>query len=132
VSNSNTPKVDLSWDASLRTVVIVWEGFNEAGSFRPIMERVLEMMKSKGASRMLADLRDAKVNSPEDQKWLYEDWMPRAIQAGLRSMALVVPKSTIAQLGLRRSIQRIDKNDFLTAHLEDVKGARKWLKSQPR
>jgi hypothetical protein len=132
VSKSNTPNVGLSWDASLRTVVVVWEGFNEAGSFRPIMERVLEMMKSNGASRMLADLRDAKVNSQEDQKWLYEDWMPRAIQAGLRSTAFVVPKSTIAQLGLRRSIQRVDKNDFLIAHFEDVEGAREWLKSQPR
>src|SRR5689334_22710931 len=56
----------------------------------------IEVMQEEGAIKWLSDNRDVEPHSPEDSEWVNNDWLPRAIAAGWKYWALVVPSSTIA------------------------------------
>lgn len=123
--------VTLLWDDALRSVVITWRGFNEGQEFRAPMERALEILRENKASRWLADLRDAKVNTEDDQQWLHSDLIPRAMHAGCRFTAFVVPKSTIAKLGVQRVLRQSGALESETRFFDSMGAARKWLASTP-
>lgn len=131
MKHMDQPNVTLLWDDTLRSVVITWRGFNEGQEFRAPMERALEVLRANRASRWLADLRDAKVNTAEDQQWLQSDLIPRAMQAGNRFTAFVVPKSTIAKLGVQRVLRHAGAIESETRFFDSMEAARKWLASTP-
>lgn len=131
MKHMDQPNVTLLWDDTLRSVVITWRGFNEGQEFRAPMERALEVLRANRASRWLADLRDAKVNTAEDQQWLQSDLIPRAMQAGNRFTAFVVPKSTIAKLGVQRVLRQVGAIESETRFFDSMEAARKWLASTP-
>ena len=126
------PNVTLSWDEGLRAVVIVWRGFNEGEGFRKPMERGLQILQEKKASRWLADLRESKVITPEDQAWLVNDWRPGGPAASGLYTAFVPPKSTVALMGVKRVQSKaqtvVGKN---ISYFETVEQARAWLATRP-
>lgn len=62
--------------------------------FRDYLNKGVETLKEYNATKWLSD--DLKNNSipEEDMKWSMEDWGIRAIEAGWKYWAIVVPEST--------------------------------------
>lgn len=122
-----TPYVLVRWDGDGPWVFVKWKAWANSAEYRVAQEAVIVALRENHASRNLIDSTDSKVVSEEDQQWLVQDWMPRAVAAGRRWTAIVLPKSALG----RTIAENIDKHPrsklVKVEHFQTVDEAAAWL-----
>jgi hypothetical protein len=129
----DTPNALVLWDSVTRSVVLEWRNFAYGDEYRSALNAVIRAMEENRSNKVLSDSRRMKAIPQEDQDWLLKEWVPRAGKAGLKHMAIVLPKSTLGQMTLQRLAQvgpdkRLVSNDG-TSYFESVEEAKKWFLS---
>ena len=120
----------IHWDEDTKVIWAEWKG-NPAGEvYRRGMQAGLELIQQRKARKWLADTKLFGTLPTEDMKWAYEDWLPRALAAGLRWMAFVTPKKVIAKTIMKNVTSRVDEHALSIAHFETLDEARDWLLAQ--
>ena len=123
----DTQYVLVRWDGDGPWVYVQWRGWANSAEYRAAQEAVILAIRENHASRNLIDSTDARVVSEDDQKWLIENWMPRAVAAGRQWTAIVLPRSALG----RTIAENIDKhprsNSTKVEHFETVEEAAAWL-----
>ncbi len=94
----DAPHLSVRWDSSARCVVVEWKAWTDSAAFRAAYDVILDAIRENRGSRLLIDLRKARVLADEDQKWIVEDWGPRSVQAGVRRRAIVAPERTLPRM----------------------------------
>ena len=126
----DTPQALVRWDEPTKTAFIEWRGFADGQDYRNALNTLLEVMTSRGTRKILADTRLSKVITPEDQVWVTTNWMPRAVQAGFKWSALIVPKSALGKMSIDRMVEKLGPDNVVeTKYFDDLEKARKWLRS---
>lgn len=125
----DAPYVVIDWDEQIGCSVAHWRGFAQSADYRQGLDKVLELLQAHKATKALADLRDQKPATEADQQWTNENWFPRAIAIGLNRMAVVIPKSQLANMALTKIMSNVNDQEFNTAYFDDVEEAKKWLAS---
>jgi hypothetical protein len=94
------------------------------------MEAIIDAIEAEGTSRCIADTSQFEsALSQEDQAWSVTDWAPRAEDAGLEHIAMVMPESVIAEMSVDKVVEMAD--DSLNRELfDDVDEAKSWLREQ--
>lgn len=115
------------WEPALRAVYIEWQGWADPAEFAAALEAGLGALVEHRGSRWLADCRDMKAIQQSDQEWLDRSWFPRMITAGLRRMAVVIPKSGLAMTNLEDIIRRVPGNKLDIAWFATVTEAETWI-----
>jgi hypothetical protein len=122
-----TPYILIRWDAEGPWVYVQWKAWAQSAEYRAAQEIVITALRENHASRNLIDSKDSRVVTQEDQRWLVEDWMPRAAAAGRRWTAIVLPSSPLG----RTIAENIDKHprskNTEVEHFETVADAAAWL-----
>ena len=126
------PWLTIHWDDSCQAVWLQWKSYVEGAPGGEGLNRGIELLRSKRATRWLADVRMLGPVRQVDQQWVNQDWFPRVINAGLRSMATVSPQSAIARMSMRQIMRKVNEIDIITADFDDLEQARVWLRSQPK
>ncbi len=106
-----------------------WKRYAEGQDFRSGLDAGLALVRQKGTSRWLADLRQLGPVRQDDQQWANADWFPRAIAGGVRYMALVSPRAAVARLSVKQVMSRVNDANLITAHFDDLEAARAWLRN---
>lgn len=117
--------VTVSWDEPSQAVLIQLYGYIEGETMRQPCNKALDLMISMRSSRLITDSREMKALTQEDQRWVDDDWRPRARAAGLRRNAILVPKSAVAKLTVTAIVKKFDAVQF--AYFSELDEARKWL-----
>lgn len=121
------------FDAEIGVVRCEFKGFIEGEAFRRQLDAVLKTMVAQKVNKILWDCRRMKVLTPEDQAWIESDWTPRLIKvAKAKRSAVVVPKSVLAQMSVKRVIDKTEphtRNELDTRHFDSIEAAEKWLRS---
>ena len=55
--------------------------------------------------------------------------VPRAIAAGIRSMALVSPQAALARMSVKRIMSQVKDVALVTCYFDDLEAARTWLRN---
>jgi len=122
-----TPYILIRWDAEGGWVYVQWKAYAASAEYRAAQELVITALRENHGSRNLIDSKDSRVVTEADQRWLIEDWMPRAAAAGRRWTAIVLPTSPLG----RTIAENIDKHprsvNTEVAHFETVEDAAAWL-----
>jgi SpoIIAA-like len=121
--------LQIEWDSSSKAVIMIWKKFVKGEPFKLGLNKGLELIIKQKSFRWLADLEHMQVLSQEDQTWSSEDWFPRAVEEGIRKMAIVMPRSALAKLGLRNVMDKIKDIEIETSYFTDIQSAKKWLVS---
>ncbi|WP_437670386.1 hypothetical protein [Sorangium sp. So ce131] len=127
----------IDWDEELRCVCTAWkDAYADGNEYRTALDKVLDLVTLKRASRLLGDGRRMKVISESDQEWVESSWMPRSAQAGLRRSALLLPRSALAQLSVHSILARYTlyegrSVEVINAYFDDMSKAKEWLCKQP-
>jgi len=125
----DTPYVLIRWDGEGPWVYVKWKAWANSVEYRAAQETVLLALRENHASRNLIDSTDSRVVTDEDQVWLVENWIPRAVAAGRHWTAIVLPKSALG----RTIAENIDKHprskSSKVEHFETVEDAAAWLSS---
>lgn len=122
----------LYWNSTSRAVEL--EAIRAASSveFRAGMERILQMVKERGARKVLADTSAVGKLSDDDLLWTVTDWLARLAKAGVRAFAVVPPKSLAAHLSFEKMSSKVapDASGLTTTYFKDADSAREWLAQQ--
>jgi len=124
----NRPGVAIvRWDASCKAAHIEWQGWADPAEFAAANDAIILALSQNGGSRALGDCTEMKVIKQSDQEWVNRDWMPRILAAGLRRMALVIPKSGLALMNVQEIMNRVPGTKMDVAYFGTIAEARDWL-----
>jgi len=120
----------VEYDRSCDAVVGRLSEFAEGEAFREYMETIIEAIEAEGTNKVLADTSQFEsALHQEDQAWSVQDWAPRAEDAGLDHMALVMPESVVAGMSVDSIVEMAD--DSINRELFDgIDEAKSWLRKQ--
>jgi len=124
----NEPGVaSVSWDADDKLVLVEWTGWADSAEFAALLDAEVRALREHASSRLLADCRRQKVLRPEDQEEADREWIPRALAAGLKRFAIVLPTSGLAATNLQDRLGKVPSAIFDIAYFKEVDEARAWL-----
>ena len=115
------------WDQSGKLVLVEWEGWADSAEFAALLDAEVRALTEHRGSRLLADCRRQKVLRPEDQDRADKEWLPRAIAAGLKRFAIVLPTSVLAAMNVQGRLSKVPSSTLDIAYFEGVDEARTWL-----
>lgn len=118
----------VSYDVEIPCVVMSWRGYATSAVFRAANEQVLAEIAARRAGKLLGDVTDFVLIGAEDQAWLNEDWIPRAMDAGLRTCALVQPSFYFNRVAIESVAQKLDRARLQLGFFDAREAARAWLK----
>jgi hypothetical protein len=121
----------IDYDIDVPCVSMVWKGYATSAQFREANERVLVEIKEQRASKLLGDAKDFVLIDADDQAWLARNWIPRALQAGVRKIALVMPRFYFNRVAVDTVAQRLAgefARELVSIEYFDTRDAtRTWL-----
>jgi hypothetical protein len=115
------------WDEDGQLVLVEWQGWANGTEFAELLEAEIAALRKHHCTRILADCRRQKVLNPADQDRANKEWLPRAISAGLKSFAVVVPSSVLADVNLKASLDKVPATALQVAYFATPEEARDWL-----
>ncbi len=94
---------------------------------RTCFNKGIEVMREKGAQKWLSDDRKNTASSDEENQWIFDDWLPRAVEAGWKYWALVVPDDIYGKLEMFEVVEEFDQKGIRMLMFVDVEAAITWL-----
>lgn len=121
-------ELSVEYDAEIPCVVMVWKGNATSAAFREGNNRVLDEINARRAGKLLGDVTDFVLIGAEDQAWLNEVWIPSAMHAGLRRIALVQPSFYFNRVAIDNVTQKLDPDRVQVGFFGTHEEARAWLR----
>jgi hypothetical protein len=104
--------------------------FMRAPEIREVIEKGLEVMCAENAVKWLSDDRENGPLPPEHMAWSEASWAPRAIAAGWRFWAVVLPRKVLGAMNMKRRIEKYSKFGVVVASFASPERALDWLTVQ--
>src|SRR5262249_8342635 len=124
---SDNPICSVTFDANVPCISLLWRGYATSIQFRFIYESVLRLLEKEGVSKILGDYSALPTIHSEDQSWMAQNWMPRAVAGGLRALAQKYPESHFGKVSLR-SAQSVAPAGIEMRSFDSLTEAREWLR----
>jgi len=120
---------DVYYNPELKAIESSWKGPSAEGAeLYEILDSLIEGLKMKDSSVIIADARKMQMIIPKDIQWTSEKWYPRALAAGWRYEALVVTDYTFNLVAVRKIVRTYDEKKLRTAYFKTLPGAYEWVK----
>jgi hypothetical protein len=128
-SGTESVYVSITHEKENNWIFVDWNGFLKVDMVKEGSEELLKVIESTGCPNVLVD--NSNVTGPWQQanSWYQNDWNPRAIQAGLRNMAVVVSDNVFAQLSLQGFL-KISDGIYSVQSFNTMERAKEWLASR--
>jgi hypothetical protein len=124
----NNPLCALSVDKSVPCVMVVWKRYVTSAQLRFVHEHILRLLIKHKMRAVLGDDTVLPTIHADDQRWIVEDWMPRAQAAGLKACASKRPLSYFGKLAIHR-VHSVAPDGVELRSFERIEDARGWLQS---
>jgi hypothetical protein len=99
-------------------------------TLRNALDLGVEILKKNGACKWLSDDQSHSALPKDDVEWGKSIWTPKAIQAGWRHWAIVMPKSAAGRMSYKRMIEEYKAIGMNVNVLDDAEQAMTWLEAQ--
>ncbi len=97
--------------------------------FRQVLNTGIETLRSHGASKWLSDDRGNSALPDDDTAWAQSNWFPRAVAAGWKYWALVVPEDIMARMNLAEFVQSYYDQGLRIMVFTQPAAALDWLRT---
>jgi hypothetical protein len=125
---NDNPICAVSLDETVPCIKVIWKQYATSTQLRFVHESIVHMLERHGINKVLGDDTALPTIHSEDQVWIAENWMPRAVSAGLRAAASKSPASYFCQISIE-TIQSVAPPELALRSFDDMSAARQWLKS---
>jgi hypothetical protein len=116
------------FNPKLNCVHTVWKGDYSGGQgFHTILNEIVALLEKKKIGLIVADARKMKLISTADQKWIVDDWYPRALKAGFYCQALIVSEATLNEMTIKQIVDVYDENQVRTKYFKSYDDAEAWI-----
>jgi hypothetical protein len=124
------PWLWIGWDRQHKCVHAEFKSFANSSEFRAGTTQILDLIRARKATALISDNRRLEGVTDLDQLWLRDSWMPMAVAAGVKRIAVVVASRGLGRVATEAVIGKFGKTAFETRMFESPPDALKWL-SQP-
>jgi len=105
-----------------------WEGYCPTKKFRAACTAIITALKETRTGKVLIDATRAKSASPEDQKWVMEEWAPLAIEAGYKKLVYILPADIFGEFSSKNVLkQTTARGDIETLTVNTIEDALEWI-----
>lgn len=118
----------VKWVEVEKLVLVRWEGWANSTEFGELLDAEVRALKEHGGTCLLADCRLQRVLSTDDQQRANREWVPRAVQAGLKRFAVVLPVSDMAAGHIQERLNEVPGSAFEVAYFTTVEDAKEWVR----
>jgi hypothetical protein len=119
---------EIFYNKELKAVVMRWEGYANSQQFREGTELMLKTLTENQADKVLADIEDMVLIGTQDQKWLDNEFLPRAIEMGFKALAIVRPKAYFNKVAVESVSYKVDEEKLKISFFDGLGKAKEWLK----
>ena len=106
--------------------------FIPAAAFEELLTAGLDYIERQKATKWLSDNRGNPIVTQETAEWARTVWAPRAIGAGFKYWAAVMPSELLGRMQMRTFIDEYAKLGVTVHPFEDVDKALRWLETVDR
>lgn len=122
------PICSVTCDERFSCTFVVWKQYATQTQLRFIHESILLLMKKHRINKILGDDTALPMIYGEDQNWIIEDWMPRALAAGLKAVANKKPTAHWGNVAVSGVQSRLP-GSLTWRSFNDLDEARSWLQN---
>lgn len=116
----------IDWDPEHSCVYAEWKAFANSSEFRASTTRILDAIRARSADSFVSDNRKLEGIADQDQLWLRDTWVPMAVAAGVKRIAVVVPHHGLGKIASEEILGRIEMKAFSTRTFTTVSEATEW------
>lgn len=120
------PWLSIRWDGPHRCVYAEWKGFANSVEFRASTTAIIDAIRKQNAAALVSDNRRLEGVTDQDQLWLRDTWMPLAVAAGVKRIAVVLPRHGLGKVASEDIISRFGNTVFVTRTFSDPSEATEW------
>jgi len=113
------------YDKSHHILVGIWKTPVLSNEYRDSMKVMLQAMQQFGCGSLIYDTTHTTVLPEEDIAWTTEHWKPRALEAGMKKMAILAPEDVFTHMAIDEMMQR--SADVNSAYFSSMAAAREWI-----
>jgi hypothetical protein len=92
--------------------------------------RILDAIRERNAPSLISDNRRLEGATDQDQLWIRDSWVPEAVAAGIKRIAVVVPHHGLGKIASNEIISLMGTTVFATRTFSTVSEATEWA-SEP-
>lgn len=125
-----TDTYHIYFDQDLNSVVMEWDGYATSTEFKEGTELMLTTLIKHNTFKVLADFKDMILIGSEDQQWLIEQFLPRAIAFGFKAIAIIKPDFYFNKVAVESVSYKVDKNKLEIVFFDNTELAKECLKTK--
>jgi hypothetical protein len=110
-------------------VTMQWNGYANSGQFREGTELMLNELIHHKVTKVLGDVKEMVLINSDDQQWLVDYFIPRAIAYGFRTIAMVRPVHYFNKVAIESVAYKVNQDQLTIQFFNDVDSAKAWLNS---
>jgi hypothetical protein len=122
--------LSIRWDRQHHCVHAEFKTFANSGDFRAGTTQILDAIRARKATALISDNRRLEGVANLDQLWLRDTWLPLAVAAGVKRIAVVVAPRGLGKVATEAIISKFGKTAFETRTFDSLPDAEKWV-SEP-
>lgn len=109
-------------------IMIKWNGLPPSEEFKRGCNTVLDLMEKHKIIKVITDNTEAKVFSMEDQRWLNQEWLPKAQKLGYKYSAVLLKENDpFIKFALKNIMAKRDPSIFQAKFFHFYQDATEWL-----
>jgi hypothetical protein len=127
--NATMEIYNIYFDKDLNAVIMEWQGYANSSQFREGTELMLNTLIKHNCSKVLADISDMTLIGMDDQEWLNNNFLPRAVEFGFKAIAILKPKSYFNQVAVESVSYKNNTEKLSIKFFDNKEDAKQWLKT---
>lgn len=121
------PWLSIVWDRDYRCVYAKFKAFANSEEFRAGTMKISEAIRDRHAASMIIDNRKFEGVVDEDQRWLIDTWVPAAVAAGLKRIAVVMAHHGLGKITSEAVMSQIGNTTFVMRTFDSLTEAMTWV-----
>lgn len=115
------------FDSETDCVVMEWNGYANSSEFRTGTEKMLSELVKHKTSKVLADIKNMVLIAQNDQSWLIDYFIPKAVDKGFKAIAIIKPDYYFNKVALETIAYKVNKERLEIQFFDKREDARDWL-----
>jgi hypothetical protein len=124
------PWLWIGWDRRHKCVHAEFKSFANSSEFRAGTSQILDLIRARKSTALVSDNRRLEGVTDLDQLWLRDSWLPQAVAAGVKRIAVVVASRGLGRVATEAVIGKFGKTAFETRMFDSLPDALTWV-SEP-
>lgn len=120
-------KALLQYHQNRNAVELIWLKPQDFDTYKAIFRMAIQCVEDKKAIHFVSDIRKQGVVGPQNSKWLQEEIIPKAIQLGLRKIAVIMDSDIFKQYYVNNIAKVTNEETELIKYFNSEVSAYHWL-----